>query len=126
MNKLLQEKLYRKYPALFIQKDLPMTQTCMCWGCDCGDGWYDILEELCEKVKDVPDLQFAQVKEKFGGLRVYPEPGNVAASDMKRVYADIVEATKESYATCEYCGDPGELDTKRAWHRTLCPTCRLH
>jgi hypothetical protein len=100
-----------------------MTETCMCWGCDCGDGWYDILEELCEKVKDVPDLQFGQVKEKFGGLRVYPD---VSDAEMKEVYAAIGEATEKSYATCEYCGDPGELDKERAWIRTLCPTCRLN
>jgi len=120
MKKELQDKLYKKYPQLFAQKDLPMTQTCMCWGCDCDDGWYDILDELCEEVKDVPGLQFAQVKEKFGGLRVYPDGGT------KEVYAAINEATNKSYETCEICGKPGKLDEERSWIRTLCPTCRLN
>ena len=47
MNQRLQDKLYEKYPKIFGQKDLPMTQTAMCWGIDCGDGWYNIIDTLC-------------------------------------------------------------------------------
>jgi len=28
----LQNKLFEKYPNIFKNKDLPMNQTCMCWG----------------------------------------------------------------------------------------------
>ena len=31
MKKELQEKLFTKYPKIFVQKDLPKDQTCMCW-----------------------------------------------------------------------------------------------
>ena len=33
MKQELEEKLYTKYPKLFKERGLPMTQTCMCWGC---------------------------------------------------------------------------------------------
>ena len=52
MNKNLQEKLYQKYPKIFRQKDLPMTQTAMCWGIACGDGWYDLIDELCSQIQN--------------------------------------------------------------------------
>ena len=51
MKPELQSKLYKKYPKIFEQKDLPMTQTCMCWGVDCGDGWYWILDMLCGTIQ---------------------------------------------------------------------------
>ena len=34
MKQELEEQLYKKYPKLFGERNLPMTQTCMCWGCD--------------------------------------------------------------------------------------------
>ena len=38
MKAELQNKLFEKYPKIFGQKDLPMTQTAMCWGIDCEIG----------------------------------------------------------------------------------------
>jgi hypothetical protein len=46
MKAELQQKLYEKYPKIFVQKDLPMSQTAMCWGIDCGDGWFWLLDNL--------------------------------------------------------------------------------
>lgn len=55
MEAELQQKLFDKYPKLFGQKDLPMTQTCMCWGVDCEEGWYWILDMLCGAVQSYCD-----------------------------------------------------------------------
>jgi len=58
MKKELQNKLYEKYPKLFAQKDWPPSETLMCFGLTCGDGWYDIIDNLCkliaEEVEDNP------------------------------------------------------------------------
>jgi hypothetical protein len=51
MKQELQQKLYDKYPKIFRQKDLPMTQTCMCWGIDTNDGWYSLLDTLCSQIQ---------------------------------------------------------------------------
>ena len=32
MKAELQDKLYKKYPKIFVQKDMDKTQTAMCWG----------------------------------------------------------------------------------------------
>ena len=47
MKAELQKQLYEKYPKIFRQKDLPMNQTCMCWGIEVGEGWYNIIDTLC-------------------------------------------------------------------------------
>jgi hypothetical protein len=47
MEAELEEKLYKKYPKLFAERNLPMTQTCMCWGLECSNGWFNILERMC-------------------------------------------------------------------------------
>jgi hypothetical protein len=48
MNEELQEKLYTDFPELFQEHKMDMSQTCMCWGLDCGDGWEPIIRHMCE------------------------------------------------------------------------------
>ena len=140
MKEELEKKLYDKYPEIFRQKDLPMTQTCMCWGISCGDGWYNILDNLCsmimahnknlnwkikydiEKGKAteadlVPVIQATQVKEKFGGLRFYTN----STDDYVEGLVGMAEAMSE--CTCEECGNPGKQND-HGWIRTLCDPCR--
>ena len=72
-------EIMQKYPKLFRQKDLPKSQTCMCWGLDVDDGWLDIIDDACgmiqSRIEHNPhiygNVEFVQVKEKFGGLRMY-------------------------------------------------------
>jgi hypothetical protein len=46
-----QKALYDKYPKIFASASKPMTETCMCWGIECDDGWYDIIDALCERIQ---------------------------------------------------------------------------
>jgi len=61
VNKELQNKLFEKYPKIFGQKDLPMTQTAMCWGISCGDGWYNIIDNLCGHLQNVVDKPHEEI-----------------------------------------------------------------
>lgn len=76
MKKELEDKLFEKYPVIFKDRTLPMTETCMCWGLSCGDGWYNLLDNLCKdltyisKQYDVT-ITAEQVKEKYATLRFY-------------------------------------------------------
>lgn len=38
--------LVERYPELYRDRFAPMTQTLMCWGFECGDGWYQIIDTL--------------------------------------------------------------------------------
>ena len=51
MKKELDEALVAKYPKIFKDRYAPMTHTAMCWGFDCGDGWYNIIDVLCGNIQ---------------------------------------------------------------------------
>ena len=51
MKKELDEALVAKYPKIFKHRHAPMTHTAMCWGFDCGDGWYNIIDVLCSNIQ---------------------------------------------------------------------------
>jgi hypothetical protein len=126
----LQNTLFEKYPKIFVQKDLPMTQTCMCWGVEAGDGWYDIIDTLCHQIQwylehnlpmdedpEVVNVQAVQVKEKFGTLRFYYNGGNEFISGL------ISMAEGMSGRVCECCGAPGRPNNS-GWISTQCEPCR--
>jgi hypothetical protein len=89
----------------------------------CDDGWLDIISSACHaierrlaRVGKSEELKFAQIKEKFGGLRIYTD----GYSD------DFIEGAIEmaenlSYKTCEITGKPGFLCRKGTLLKTLCP-----
>jgi len=130
MKQELQNKLFEKYPKIFRQKDLPMNQTCMYWGIDIGDGWYNIIDTLCHQIQwhiehnlnkdedpEVVNVEATQVKEKFGGLRFYYNGGNDFISGL------VYMAEGMSEKTCEECGVPG-MPNGGGWISTLCTPCR--
>jgi hypothetical protein len=76
MNKELTEKLRKKYPSILRDLYGDPRKTCMTWGIRCGDGWYQILDNFFKEVTIITagtDRKFitTQIKEKFGGLRIY-------------------------------------------------------
>jgi len=118
MREELQNKLYEKYPDLFKQKDLDMRQTCMCWGICTGDGWYDLLDRMCEELQRLDvGLTFTQIKEKFGTLRVYCNGYN---DDVNKI---IGKACRLSAKTCETCGSMENVTQSTGWIITLCKPC---
>jgi len=44
------ETLVTKYPKIF--RDRHKSMTLMCWGFECGEGWYDILDQLCANIQN--------------------------------------------------------------------------
>ena len=51
MKQELDKLLCEKYPKMMVNRNKPMTETCMCWGFDCGDGWYNILNQLMGNIQ---------------------------------------------------------------------------
>ena len=119
VNKELEQKLIKKYPKLYKQYYDDLTKTCMCWGFDCGDGWFKIIDELSEKLEKY-DVEAVQVKEKFAGLRFYI--GECNSDKFDEIY-DLISKTEElSYEICESCGAPGKV-RGTGWLKTLCDKC---
>ena len=123
MSPELQNQLYEKYPKIFVEKDLPMTQTCMCWGIEVGDGWYTLIDNLCGVLQystdsnNHPQIVASQVKEKLGGLRFYTNDDD----EYQRGIISFAETMAES--TCENCGSPAKQRSNRGWISTLCANC---
>jgi hypothetical protein len=121
MRQELQQKLYDKYPKIFRQKDLDMKSTCMCWGIEVGDGWYQLIDSLCSTIQNQCDnsgvqTEALQVKEKFGTLRFY-----ITCWD-DYIYGAIDMAEKMSSHICENCGAVGKI-RGASWLVTLCDKC---
>ena len=133
---------------LYCTKDLPMTQTCMCWGWECGSGWFNVLHEASCKLEALNliyypkykvRIQADQVKEKFGTLRFYfsvicedaerTKEQEVIMTAMNSWADEIVRwAEDECYKTCEECGHQiGENWSPRCetlgWITYICDTC---
>lgn len=52
MNQQLTQKLVKRFPVLYQDFYSPMSQTCMCWGFDHGDGWFDIIWQLSLAIEE--------------------------------------------------------------------------
>ena len=141
MNNELQKELYEKYPDLFSNRDKSPMESCMSWGIECNDGWYELLSSVCwrisqhekniedrkriladqpEKIKEELEyfpVKFDQIKEKYGGLRIYFSGGD------DYVEGVVSMAEEFSYKVCEVCGNAGKPN-KGGWITTLCENCR--
>jgi hypothetical protein len=139
MNDELQNKLYEKYPQLFVNKDKTPMQSPMCFGIETGEGWYEILSSLCWMIKQYEDsviwqtewnqktnpeyksdyfpVKFDQIKEKYGGLRVYFSGGDQYIEGL------VSMAEAMSYKVCDVCGNKGEAN-KQGWISTRCEAHR--
>lgn len=51
MDKELDRKLVKTFPLLYTDRSKSMRNTCMCWGFECQDGWFDLIWELSEKIE---------------------------------------------------------------------------
>ena len=98
----------------------------MCWGFECGDGWFGIIDDLCEKIQNHVDktgihqVEAVQVKEKWGGLRFYINCGDDYIHNL------INNAENESFKTCEICGSKKDVScTGGSWVSTRCTDCHL-
>lgn len=123
------KRMEEAYPKMFADKY---------GGFAVGEGWWPILEKLCEQIysytewrnntraallkdnphghtipSEVEQVVVEQIKEKFGGLRFYYQGGDDHIGGMVRI------AEAWAGASCEECGAPG---TRRSggWVRTLC------
>lgn len=51
MNEQLDKQLCEKFPYMFQRRHGLPSETNMCWGFTCGDGWYNIINALCVAIE---------------------------------------------------------------------------
>ena len=106
MRDELDKMLCERYPKMFVNRYADMKETAMCWGFDHGDGWFNIIDHLCNNIQshidwrnsqrellwkdnpynrpirdEIPQVVVDQVKEKFGTLRFYYHGGDEVIDD---------------------------------------------
>jgi hypothetical protein len=54
-----------------------MTQTCMCWGFDHGDGWFEIIWQLSLAIEE--ELGYSWPRERWYLLKKYSFPSGIAS-----------------------------------------------
>lgn len=113
-NKILEE-IGSNYKKFF---NAPERHPIAMFGIECGPGWYGIILEVCKEIDEYLESRdargtffyFSQIKEKFGGLRIY-----CSYTDEK--IDEIVEnAAKKASITCEETGNPGKLREISGWY----------
>lgn len=129
-------ELTQKYPKFFHVPDadkVPKYRQSV--RCCCETGWYNLINTACRLINwhiesksssnvNLLEFRWAQIKEKFGGLRMYAENSDDFISGV------IAAVEALSLTTCEVCGKPGLPGTASAagfaggWIKTLCPDCR--
>jgi len=119
MRKELTNKLIEAYPDMFQEPHRgPLKRT---FHIECGDGWFDILQRLCEDIHAMRP-KVLQIKEKFGGLRFYAENLNEKQEKLVEIYEEL------SYKTCQKCGNSYDVTTEPlsgfGYIVTLCRDCK--
>lgn len=77
-----------------------------------GSGWGDLVRKAFNLLPK--GARIAQIKEKFGGLRIYVDQAPTE-------YYDLIDGLEEaSTRMCEFCGSFGMSRDINGWYQTLC------
>lgn len=123
------QDIIEKYPNLFEnEKNKDSKTPISLFSIECNLGWYDLINNVCHAIDqhekniftknntDYEPVKFTQVKEKFGGLRIYYTGGDDFVEGL------VYMAESFSYNICEVCGNKGKVN-KGSWVATLCDNC---
>jgi hypothetical protein len=94
MKQELDKLLCEKYPKMMVNRNKNMQETCMCWGFDCGDGWFNILDQLMGSIQHHIDWKEKQ--------RKWAIDYNEMAKQAKAGNFDLFEETMKALPNDEY------------------------
>lgn len=124
MKKELENKIINNFPKLFYYYKNTKSRYPIIFGVDTGDGWFDLVYNLCKNIQEWCDkndqakqVKFTQIKEKWGELRVYCEGYPDEIDEM------IAQAAKESITICQNCGSKNNIKITTGWVTYLCKDC---
>jgi hypothetical protein len=113
MNEDNTNLLFERYPRLYQGRFLGVDKSSMSWGFCCGDGWFDLIDQLsaaieaeCLRLMEAGTIEdklpiASQVKEKSGLLRFHTSPFKSPST----IQELIQKACSDSEFICEECGE---------------------
>jgi len=131
MTEALDSYLVEKYPKIFKNRYSDMKNTAMCWGFEHNDGWFWLIDQLCNSIqkyidnnntyrgddKKIPQVVATQVKEKYGSLCFYYSGGDSEIDGMVR-FAETMSSN-----ICERCGTTEDVGSTTGWIYVICKDC---
>lgn len=154
MTPELEQRLYDISPVFFQDAiackkgEKTEMDTCMYWGCECGDGWFEPLKKMAFRMQVLNEytekrglqIYASQIKEKWGTLEVYLDSknsnntanGKYKDDDLDYLnFASLIvnKARRECKEICEICGHGDErynpiIQTK-GWVSFICQDCAI-
>ena len=115
MKSEFSSKLSNRFPDIFN-----LNNSSNIFYFECHEGWFDLMFQLCEELEELAVKEnvnlpkIAQVKEKFGKLRIYLDSGT------DTMHNRVSEFEKISGFVCEICGGVGKQMTENSWIKTRC------
>jgi hypothetical protein len=94
MKQELDKLLCEKYPKMMVNRNKNMQETCMCWGFECGDGWFNILDQLMGNIQHHIDWK---EKQRAGAIKY-----NEMATQAKAGNFDLFEEDMKALPNDEY------------------------
>jgi hypothetical protein len=129
MNRELELQLVNKYPKILRDHGGNPMETCMAWGIETDDGWFELLDKCMEKLQYFCDLSTnsgnpvqiiaSQIKEKYGTLSFYYGGEGGTKTDWDIIDDIISETERRSAQVCETSGKHGCLCYRGSWYKTL-------
>ena len=118
---LAMEKWIAKRPEWFQTCKLDTVPVC--------SGWSQLLDDVFEQVDQIifhyptASFQFLQIKEKFGGLRIYWQRDGLPRNAADQIAQIISNADTLSFKTCEICGSFAALGSNGQTYMVRCISC---
>ena len=94
MKQELDKLLCERYPKMMVNRNKDMMETCMCWGFECGDGWFNILDQLMGSIQHHLDWKEKQ--------RKWAIDYNEMAAQCKAGNFDLFEESMKDITNSEY------------------------
>lgn len=80
-----------------------------------GAGWAELIKQVFTFMETIKEpVKIVQVKEKWGGLRIYTDCMNEKMDNF------ITRMERHSFSICEACGKKGALYKRGGWYFTSC------
>jgi hypothetical protein len=100
MKQELDKLLCEKYPKMMVNRKKDMQETCMCWGFECGDGWFNILDQLMGSIQHHIDWKEKQRNWviKYNEMATQAKAGNfeLFEEDMKALPNDVYKEKRRA------------------------------
>jgi hypothetical protein len=112
MNQENSNYFYKKYPGIFTYRH---SKTEMKFRpIDCGDGWKNLIDKLCESVSENFIIEYIET-DKYGALQIQPY------SEWSKDETFVKKAEFDSLITCQFCGKQGNVIENQ--NIVSCQTC---